>query len=519
MPSCFIEKSPLRGGVTALCHGDHNGFIPRRGRNTIPVSETHPVGMLHLELDGDGSRYGQLARALRGAIAIGQLRPGARLPPTRELAAQLALSRNTVLTAYEILRAEGLAHAREGSGTFVNAVAPARPASAPASGVEPQSRYAERARRIPTVALRASSGVRYDLQYGEPLLDLALVDAWRKELAGAAGRARLHYPAAQGLRPLREAICDHVGRRRGVLCSSEDVIVVHGTQQAVTLLARVLLDEGDEVVVEDPLYPLITQALEAHGAQLVPVPIDAEGIDCAALPARAPRFVFVTPSHQFPGGVTMSLARRHALLDYAERHRCWIVEDDYDGEFRYDPLPVPALRSLDAGDRVCYVGTFSKVLFPALRLGYLIAPRALRDDLVVAKRLDDLGCGAIEQLAMARFMTSGGFDRHLRKASAELRRRRQALLEGLARHAPPLQVAQSVAGMHVVGWLPGWSNAGVDRLLAHALERGLGLHRIEPHCFRPPAWPGLLLGFAGLSVTQLRAATALLGRCLTEVRV
>jgi GntR family transcriptional regulator / MocR family aminotransferase len=302
-----------------------------------------------------------------------------------------------------------------------------------------------------------------------------------------------------------------------VICDSDDVIVVHGTQQALTLLARVLVDEGDEVVVEDPCYPMITQALEAHGARLVPVPIDAEGIDCAALPDRGPRFVFVTPSHQFPGAVTMSLARRHALLEYAERHGSWIVEDDYDGEFRYDPHPVPALRSLDAGDRVAYVGTFSKVLFPALRLGYLIAPRALRDDLVIAKRLDDLGCAAIEQLAMARFMASGGFDRHLRKASAELRRRRQALLEGLARHAPSLQVPQSVAGMHIVAWLPGWTDARLDRLIAHALERGLGLHRIGPHCFRPPPWPGVLLGFAGLSVAQLRSATALLGRCLAEL--
>lgn len=473
--------------------------------------------MLHLELDGDGSRYEQLTRALRHAIGAGQLRPGARLPPTRELATQLSLSRNTVLTAYEILCAEGLAHSRGGSGTFVNAGTSPRATTVPAGRVSPQSRYAERARRLAPIAPRAPSHVRYDLQYGEPLLDLALVTAWRRELAAAAGRARLHYPSAQGVRALREAICEHVARRRGILCDSDDVIVVHGTQQAVTLLARVLVDEGEEVVVEDPRYPLITQALEAHGARLVPVPIDAEGIDCTALPARAPRFVFVTPSHQFPGAVTMSLARRHALLDYAERQRCWIVEDDYDGEFRYDPLPVAALRSLDAGDRVAYVGTFSKVVFPALRLGYLIAPRALRDDLVVAKRLDDLGCGAIEQLAMARFMSSGGFDRHLRKASAELRRRRHALLEGLARNAPALEVAPSAAGMHVVAWLPGWNDARLERLLAHALARGLGLYGIGPHCFRRPAWPGLLLGFAGLSVTQLRAATALLGRCLAEV--
>lgn len=288
-------------------------------------------------------------------------------------------------------------------------------------------------------------------------------------------------------------------------------------QQAVTLLARVPVNEGDSVALEEPHYELAANALRAHGARLVFVRTDAEGIDCRLLPAHPVRLVLVTPSHQFPSGVEMSLARRLALLRYAQERGCWIVEDDYDGEFRYAPRATPALRSLDLRDRVIYVGSSSKVVFPALQLGYVIVPRGLRDDVVNAKRYDDLGCGAIEQAAMAAFMSNGGFDRHLRKASLELRRRRASLLDGIRRHcAGQLQVAESSAGMHVVGWLPGWSPRRLETLRDIARERGPGLHPIGSHYTRAPEWPGLLLGFAALSVAQLRAATALLGQCLTE---
>src|SRR5512145_2958091 len=218
--------------------------------------------MLHLELDGGGPRYEQLARALRQAIVSGQLKPGTRLPPTRELAAELGLSRNTVLTAYEIVCTEQLAHSRGGSGTYVSAVSRGEPSARPYVEVGPQSRYAQRLRELRPLALRAARGLRYDLHYGEPLLDFALVTAWRRELGVAAGRARLTYPPAPGLRELREAICDHVGRRRGVVCEADDVIVVHGTQQATALLARVLVNEGDPVAIEDPHYQLIAHALQ-----------------------------------------------------------------------------------------------------------------------------------------------------------------------------------------------------------------------------------------------------------------
>jgi len=508
---------------------------------------------MYLELDGEGALYAQLARALRRAIRRGQLRPGVALPPTRELAAQLGLARNTVVAAYELLCDERLAVARVGAGTFVAGEragagrgATARAASAVSAGTQgspyasasasasapvpvplhesraalpPASRYATRLRDLPPLVLaRRDPALRYDMRYGEPLVDPVLVTAWRRELSRAATRVDWRYPPAAGTHELREAIAEYVARRRGVVCSAGDVVVVGGTQQAVALLARVLLDEGATVAVEDPGYELALHALQAHGARLVPVPVDGEGLQVSRLPRRGVRLALVSPSHQFPSGAVMSLPRRAALLEWAAQCGAWIVEDDYDGEFRYDGALMPALRSLDPHGRVIYVGTFSKVLFPGLRLGYVVCPPGWRDDLAAAKQLDDLGCGSVEQAALAGLMGSGAFDRHLRHASAELRRRRHALLDGLRTHCGDrILVHDSRAGMHMVGWLPRASAAQVDALVARAAERGLGLHPIAPHYRLKPAPDGLLLGYAALSVKQLRAASALLGECLDEV--
>jgi GntR family transcriptional regulator/MocR family aminotransferase len=476
---------------------------------------------MYLEFDGNGPRYSQLARALKQSILRGQLKAGVRLPATRVLATDLALSRNTVLTAYELLCTEQLAVAVAGSGTFVAAgILPGRIASE-GQDVAAQTRFGARLRKLPPLALRgAPPGTRYDLQYGEPFVDPLLTTAWRRVLAHAAVRCEWRYPSAAGLPALRQEIREYLARRRGVVCEADDVVIVNGAQQAVSLLARVLINEGDAVVVEDPAYQLAVHALRAHGARLVPVGTDAEGLQVHRMPRGGVRMVHVTPSHQFPSGAVMSLQRRLDLLDYAAGRQCWLVEDDYDGEFRYDAASIPALRSLDVRSRVIYVGSFSKVLFPGLRLGYVVCPRGLRDDLVGAKRLDDAGCGVIEQAALAELMACGAFDRHLRRAAAELRRRRAALLEGLRRHcADHLTPNDSRAGMHLVGWLPGWSAPQVDALVAQALQRGLGLHPIGPHYLSRPAPAGLLLGYAGLSVKQLRAAAALLGDCLSSASI
>ncbi|MBD8882057.1 MULTISPECIES: MocR-like pyridoxine biosynthesis transcription factor PdxR [Rhodanobacter] len=476
---------------------------------------------MFLELDGLGPHYSQLTRAVKSAILNGVLVAGARLPPTRVLAEELGLSRITVLTAYEQLRAEGYIVGRVGSGSYVSTsrVEPMPPQQVSARSIAPLTRYAKRARQLAdwSIATR-HGGRRLDMQYGRPQVNPTLGTVWGRELAWAATHTRLEYVDNQGLPALREQICDYVARRRGIRTSPDRVLIVSGTQQAITLTSRVLLDEGDEVALEEPHYFSAWQQFGAHGASLLSIPTDRDGLICNALPAQAPRLVMVTPSHQFPAGPALSLSRRQELLRYARSKNCWILEDDYDGELRYDAMPLPALRSLDDDDRVIYVGTFSKVMFGALRLGYMVLPEALCGDFINAKYLCDRGCPAIEQAALAHFIEDGGFDRHLRHMTRELGARRRELLARLRQYAGArVQVTDAQAGMHVTVWLPDYDHAQVDALIADARERGLGLYSIAPHYREAPAVPGLILGYCGLSKAQLHEAMQLFGECLDAV--
>ena len=479
---------------------------------------------MQLAMNGHGPRHAQLSRALRAAILDGRLRSGARLPATREMAQQLRVSRNTVIAAYEQLRVEGYVHARVGSGTYVSEVEPARTRPARVAPVEATTRYTERLRMLDFGVLRRGDAaqIRWDMQIGEPVTDPALFTAWRRTLARAALYADPRYPHSAGLPVLREALAEYLARRRGVDAAPDEIVIVSGTQQGIGLVARVLVEERDPVALEEPHYFGIRWALQTHGARLVGVPVDEEGLVVERLPAssasKAPRLVCVTPAHQFPIGATMSLARRQALLAYAAARRCWIVEDDYDSEFRYESEPLPALRSLDRDGRVIHIGTFSKTLFPGLRLGYVVAPRGLVRDLVGAKRLHDLGAPTIEQAAMARFIADGSFERHIRKASSALRARREVVLHGLAQHAADrVEVVGASAGMHLAVWLRGFDRERCQALIAMARTRGLGIYSIAPHYLRPPRRSGLLLGYAGLSVRELEAAMQVFGKCVREV--
>lgn len=479
---------------------------------------------MYLELDGSGPLHGQLTRALKSIMLAGNVHVGARLPPTRLLARELGVSRNTVLAAYEQLRAEGFLDGRVGSGSYVTP--PTRTSRQPPvrpTWVEPQSIYARRLRAIHNQRALApgesSEPARYGFQYGAPLTNPALSTAWARELSHAAAYTQPGYSRVQGVAVLREALCDYLARRRGIQTRPEDVLIVGGTQQALSLTARILVDEGTDVAIEEPQYFAARKVMQINGAQLWPIPVDDNGLVTDALPVRTPRLICVTPSHQFPSGAVMSLSRRLALLDYAERRGCWIFEDDYDGEFRYDSKPIAALRSLDEHDRVIYVGTFSKVLFPALRLGYLIMPAPLRDDFIGAKWADDFGSPAIEQVALANFMHNGGFERHLRRSARTVEARRSALLQGLRRCSQGrLEIADSRAGMHIVVWLTGRCKAEGDAFIAHALTHGLGLHSITPFFYiDPPDRAGLLMGFASMSVLEIEEAVEVFARCLDEV--
>ncbi len=475
---------------------------------------------MHVELLGTGTLQSRLTRGLKAALLEGRWPAGARLPSTRQLARELALSRNTVQAAYDQLRAEGFIAARPGSGHVVRELGlrPRRRAEPPPAVTAPPTRFAARLRALPTAPLRRGEGLRYDLQVGEPVTDPSLATAWRRALARAALYTPPGYPMAQGLPALREAICGHLGRRRGLVCDPADVHIVSGTQQAVSLAARVLLEEGDRVGLEDPHYFGTRHALQAHGARIVWLPVDPDGLVTQALPRRAPRLLCVTPSHQFPSGALLSPRRRIELLRYAQAHGTWVLEDDYDGEFRYDARPLASLRAMDAHDRVLYVGSFSKLLFPGLRLAYMVLPKALQHDFVLAKRWSDLGCPAIEQAALAGFIADGGFERHLRRAAMHLRARRTAFVRALQRHAGPhLAVQAPAAGMHLVGWLPSFDAAACERLVSLARSHGVGVVSLAACHAKPPHAQGLLLGFAALSPKQLEAAARVLGACAHEV--
>jgi GntR family transcriptional regulator/MocR family aminotransferase len=472
---------------------------------------------MHLSLDKKGTLYDQIARAIRSEILEGRIAAGSKLPSTRSLAIALGVSRKSVLQAYDLLCAEELAISRGGSGTRVAKLAFTTRVSTKI-GIVPASRYALRARSLPSITLAGAHGrnrPRYDLLYGEPLVDPALFHSWRRKLAAAALRAGPKYPLAGGYLPLRRAIADYLGRRRGIICDASDILVVGGTQQALTVVERVLLNPGDRVVVEDPHYQLAQHSLLAHGARVISGRTDHEGLVVAELTRRATRLAFVTPSHQFPSGVVMSLARRLELLKWAARTGSWIFEDDYDTEFHLDDRSLPALRTLDLTDRVLYVGTFSKTLFPSLRLGYIVCPKALRDDLYRAKLLDDLGCATMEQAALGTFIQSGQYERHLRKTIKEIANRRRAIVEGLQRiEGSRIEIGPHQTGMHFLVWLRSLSFDRLGAFIDRAKSLGLGLHPVHPYYRTRPSQPGLLVGYAGLSVGQLKTAAELFARCL-----
>jgi GntR family transcriptional regulator/MocR family aminotransferase len=472
---------------------------------------------MHLALDKKGTLYDQIARAIKAEILEGRIASQSKLPSTRTLAIVLGVSRRSVLQAYDLLCAEELAVTRQGSGTRVaEVVLPARVTTK--ISIAPTSLYAGRLRSLSAVTLTGAHvrGLpRYNLLYGQPLVEPTLFHSWRRKLAAAALNAGPAYPLAGGYLPLRRALADYLGRRRGVTCDASDILIVGGTQQALTIVERVLLNPGDQVVVEDPHYQLALHSLIAHGARVISVRTDHEGLVVDELPRRATRLVLVTPSHHFPSGVVMTQTRRLELLRWAARTGSWIFEDDYDTEFHSGIRPIPALRSLDLADRVLYVGTFSKTLFPSLRLGYIVCPKQLRNDLFRAKMLDDLGCPAVEQAALGTFIQSGQYERHLRRSVKEIVNRRRTIVDALQRLASPyIEIGPHQTGMHFVIWLRDFGYDRLRGLIDRAESLGLGLHPVHPYYRARPTRPGLLIGYAGLSVSQLKTAIELLSRCL-----
>ena len=471
-----------------------------------------------LRLDKQGPLYGQVYRALRAEILTGALAPGARAPATRSLANELGLSRNVVMLAYEQLLAEGYLTARTGSGTFVAPELPQKFTTAEVSAaVAPRTkqlppRLSAYMRRIEEEATTSGftweprrTPLPYDFRYGRPSFVDFPHEMWCRVVARRARRASvrdLDYGPVEGLAALRQTIAAYLGRARAVRCTPEQVIVLNGSQQAFDLAARVLIDPGDAVLLEEPQYRAARAVMKAAGAKIRTVPVDEDGLCTSVLAAQQGRcqLIIVTPSHQFPTGAVMPLARRLELLAWAKRTSAFVFEDDYDSEYRYSGRPLEALQALDDQGRVLYAGTFSKVMFPALRLGYLVVPEPLIEPFRTVKALLDTGSPTLPQLALVDFIRAGFFERHLHRLRMRNAARRAALLEAVARHlGDRAQISGVNAGLHVLLWLLEVPQHDTTELRQRAERLGVGVYSVAPFYSVPPPHAGLLLGYASLT--------------------
>lgn len=466
--------------------------------------------------------YRQLYAGLRQAILSGRLPPGTRLPASRELARQLGLARKTVTDAYAELMSEGYLEGRPGAGSFVSpelpdeAIAAPRPRELPRRPAPPAGREPPRlsawARALPTPP-PPPSALPYDFPVGVPAADAFPWDLWRQLLARhlrAATPALLRYGDAAGLPALRAAVATSLGRTRAVRASPEQVVITAGTVQGLDLLARLLVEPGDLVALEEPGYQGARRAFLAAGARLLPIPVDAEGLLVERLPTgdrERPKLVYVTPSHQYPTGVTLSLARRLQLLAWAEGQGALVVEDDYDSEFRYAARPLESLQGLDRGGQVVYLGSFSKTLSPALRIGFAVLPAALVEPFTTAKWLTDRHAPMLEQLGLADFLEEGHFERHVRRLRRLYQERRDAVLTAFARHlAGVAEPLPSESGLHLLARLaPGLDE---NAFVAAARRRGVGLYPLGPYFHGPPAFAGLVVGYAPVPAPLIAVAFA-----------
>ncbi|TDD82425.1 PLP-dependent aminotransferase family protein [Actinomadura darangshiensis] len=457
---------------------------------------------LHVSLVGRRDLVGQIYGQLRAAILDGRLRAGEALPPTRELARRLAISRNTVGVAYDRLAAEGFLTSRVGAGTFVRETGSAARGAPASSPLRPRKVWDDVSAwpgRMPKI--------RWDFRAGLPDVTLFPYEPWRRIVAGLLRPSGLAEPASAGdpagLPALREAIARHVGVSRSVRASGHDIVVTAGIQQALDLIVRVLLEPGDVVAVEDPGYPPVRMLLTAAGMRVRGVPVDAEGLRVDALPGDA-RAVYVTPSHQFPLGMPMSLPRRRALLDWARRRDVVIVEDDYDTEYRYGGRPVEPLQSLDEDGRVLYTGTFSKIMRPVLRLGFLVAPPSLHRAFRMARYVTSWHAELPAQAALARFIDEGLLARHIRRSRREYRARHERvaeLVEGPL--GDRLALVPSEAGLHLSATLTGGTDDAA--VAAKALGAGIGLFALSEFAVSGPSAPGLVFGYGAVTPPEIDA--------------
>ncbi|AOJ34874.1 PLP-dependent aminotransferase family protein [Burkholderia metallica] len=487
-----------------------------RGKAAIPLDLPCPAG---LSTGSPQSKQDCIADALRDAI-LKRLLPGdSPLPSSRTLAARWGVARGTVEAAYDRLGSEGYIARTQGSGSRVCAVVPDSYLRAAA-----QSRDTGLPRSGPPAAAAPDAaapeqGVRPGVPFVARLADPGLLpmQQWKKALGAsllAATANDLGATPAQGVEALRDEIAAYLREYRGIPCNAGDIVITTGIRHSIDLVARTLLAPGSTVLMEDPGYVSAWQIFTIAGATVIDVPVDREGIDTASL-GRHPeaRAAYVTPAHQAPLGVTMSVSRRLELLDWAQRNRAWIIEDDYDGEFSYQTAPLPALKSLDACDRVIYCGSFNKTLFSGLRIGFMVVPAELRPALSAVWHATARSVGAAPQLALARFIAHGDFAKHLRAARHAYRQRRDIVLDQLAKHAlGRYAVSGEHAGFHFVLWLP----PGMDdaTYVAQARAAGVELQPIRAFCRSARCEAGVVVGYSALTAAHARHGGRLLAKLL-----
>lgn len=459
------------------------------------------------------SLFQQIYEKLRQAILSNRLPAGIQLPSTRLLAKELKVSRNTVMAVYEQLIAEGYLQGKSGAGTFVAKKIPTEFLKGGESKNQAKSTTSRQIAKRGQVFFETSFSFSNQpdkpraFQTGFSAIDEFPIEIWTRIASRKLRRMprnRLNYCETNGYPPLREEIAKYLAASRGVRCEANQVIIVAGSQQGLDLTARVLLDVGDEAWIEDPNYIGAKGALLGAGAKLIYVPLDLEGLDVKAgkeLSKKA-KLAYVTPSHQFPLGVVMSFSRRLELLEWANQNSAWIVEDDYDSEFRYEGKPLMALQGLDNDNRVVYVGTFSKVLFPSLRLGYLVVPVDLVEVFTNTLSFISYHAPMLEQIVLTDFMREGHFGRHIRRMRIFYAERQRVLVNAIKEDLSNyLEVRKDVAGMHLIAWLKNGLN---DRNIAEkALESGVYTPPLSFYCTKTKIPDGLLMGYTGISPAEI----------------